>query len=90
MNIGTAATAASNNDMEASGSVTLHWDRDPSTSGDLPLSELVISVEQVCKNDNNNAKEAGNVNNWPLRLTGKNNQKTCEGGTDSTFVSFFT
>jgi hypothetical protein len=90
MNIGEAATAASDTGTASDGSVTLHWDRNPTTSADLPLSELVISVKEVCKNDNNNAKEIDNDNDWPLRVTGNNNQNSCEGGVDSTFVPFFT
>ena len=84
MDIGSGADSATG------GSVTLNWDRTPTTSGDLPISELVISVDQVCQNDNNNAKEVANANGWPLRVTGNKNQNSCEGGTDSSFVSFFT
>jgi hypothetical protein len=83
-----SGTAGLPEDATNGGSLTISWSKVPTQTNKLPISELLISVGSVCKNDNNNAKEATNVGSYPLRVTGNNNQGSCEGGTDSTFVSF--
>lgn len=68
-------------------STVINWSKVP-TSTKMPISELTLSVGNVCKNNNNNPKEATNVGNYPLRVKGKNTQISCEGGTDDTFEQF--
>lgn len=88
MNIMSSGSTPIQGGAVSQGSVNIVWSKEPSATGDLPISELVISVSDVCKNNNNNAKEATNLNNYILRRTGTKNQVSCEGGIDSSFIPF--
>lgn len=52
--------------------------------GNLPLAELVSSVDQVCKNDNDQSYYG--PSNHPLLRDTSHIQYSCEGGADNTFV----
>ena len=62
----------------------------PQGTGDLPISELVVGLENVCKNINDKPREPTNVGNYKLRRAGSNTQSSCEGGKDLTFAPFHT
>ena len=68
----------------------IFWSTVPQGTGDLPISELVLGLEAVCKNINDKPKEPTNVGNYKLRRAGSNTQSSCEGGTDASFVPFST
>jgi hypothetical protein len=64
----------------------LNWSQAPQGTGDLPISELAVGIEAVCRNDNNKPREPTNVGSYKLRRDGADNQSSCKGGTDLTFV----
>ena len=72
----------------ATSNVQIHWSKVPQGTGDLPISELALGFENVCKNINDKPREPQNVGNYKLRRSGSNTQLTCEGGIDLTFVPF--
>ena len=85
---GVAAPAQGGDTGTEGGSLKFAWTKVP-TVNNLPIAELAISVNEVCKNDNDSPKTPANQGNYKLRRTGTGNQASCEGGTDSSFDPFF-
>jgi hypothetical protein len=71
-----------------SATTKIFFSKVPTQTGKLPISELVVGIEHVCKNKNDLPKEPTNVGNYRLRVKGSNNQASCEGGIDETFTPF--
>jgi hypothetical protein len=83
-----AAAGAAGLSLTVGGTAHFVWTKVPSSTA-LPISELTLSTNAVCKNDNNSPKSIQNVGSYPLRRTGSGVQSSCEGGTDDTFIQFY-